>query len=317
MLTRRRPARARVQRPLRRPRDPGADAAARGRPARGPRRGGARRPRRGALHEGRGGGDGRAGRAGLPGPQRLRRAPRSTGSTRRRRRARSSSTAAPRCSDGALVTSGGRILSVTGLGADRARRARAGLRGGRASALCRRAVAPRHRGRDRLSAMARSARYARSRDADAQVGGKVAMNGPAVGSARPASLALVAPAVALGLERHAGRTATLPTVKCPVESRASTARSIRATRRISSLAVPAALARASSPSYVGGTAACDRAARLALQGAGGGRRQRRDHRRAARRRLALVQVSSWSIPACVGCMFDAGAARTSRVRRRR
>ena len=61
--------------------------------------------------------------------------------------ARSSSTAARRCATGTLVTNGGRILSVTALGATRRGGARARLRGGRPRSRSRaRSPATRHRG---------------------------------------------------------------------------------------------------------------------------------------------------------------------------
>ncbi len=129
---RRRPARARVQLPLRRPGDAVDPAAARGRPARRALGGGARRPRaRRAL-----GVPTRAAvtvvvAAGDYPERRRHRLARSTGSTTPRPPARSSSTPARRSATAALVTNGGRILSVTGVGGDARRGARARLRGAR------------------------------------------------------------------------------------------------------------------------------------------------------------------------------------------
>ena len=118
MLDRRRPAGARVQLPLRRPRDAVAAAAARGRPARGARGRGGRRPRSGV------------GSAGAPAPPSPSCSPPAT--TRASGDSGSPITgieaaeatgalvfhAGTALRDGRVVTNGGRILNVTGVGDD-------------------------------------------------------------------------------------------------------------------------------------------------------------------------------------------------------
>ena len=142
-----RPEGARVQLPLRRPGDAVGAAARRRRPARRARRRGRRgRWRASSSARPRSGGHRRAGRGRLPGDGRP-----------RRRRSRASSDAeasgalvfhaGTALDGGRLVTNGGRILGVTGDGADARRGAGARLRRCRPDLVPGRAPAGRHRAR--------------------------------------------------------------------------------------------------------------------------------------------------------------------------
>ena len=144
---RRRAQGARVQRPLRRPRDAGDPAAAAVRPARRcswPRASPAGSRSGGSSGRPQIGGDRRAGERRLPGvvlerrrDQRPRRAS--------RRDVYVTHAGTARTATGAFVTAGGRVLSVTALGADAARRPRGGLCCRRHDRVRRQAAAPRHR----------------------------------------------------------------------------------------------------------------------------------------------------------------------------
>ena len=118
------------------------------------------------------------------------------------------------------------------------------------------------------------------------------------------ALALVVPAVA-SASTAASRTATLPTVKCPVVAGIDGQKYPRYPAR-QRLAVPAALA-GELAAYVGGMqrVIAPRGWRCKVQEAVDGSDVITVEPRGAG---SHSSISSWSIPACVGCMFDSVCA---------
>ena len=183
----------------------------------------------------------------------------------------------------------------------RGRGAGARVRGGRDGSLRRRALPRRHRGRGRLTRRDPALRSAR--DAHARSAGTSPRAARAVAASSSSSRSSL-PAVA-SASTAAGRTATLPTVKCPVVAGIDGQKYPRYPAR-QRLAVPAALA-GELAAYVGGMqrVIAPRGWRCKVQEAVDGSDVITVEPRGAG---SHSSISSWSIPACVGCMFDAVCA---------